>query len=130
MLAVDPGSAKCGIAVVTRELAVLHRGVVPAEQLADQAGRLVAAHHPCAVVVGSGTGSSCVVQALRERGLDAPIELIDECFSSEQARRRYVHENRACGLQRLLPLCLRTPDRPYDDYVAVILAERWFAQGG
>lgn len=58
-----------------------------------------------------------------------PILTIDESYSSEQARVRFLRENRPPLLQRLLPPPLRTPWLPYDDYVAQILAERyWLAR--
>lgn len=55
------------------------------------------------------------------------VFLVDEHLTSVEARRRYLADHPGRGLSRLLPAGLRTPDRPYDDYVAVILAERFFA---
>ncbi len=53
--------------------------------------------------------------------------MIDEHRSSEQGRRRYFRENPPRGWRRLLPVGLQTPPRAYDDYVAVVLAERYLA---
>jgi hypothetical protein len=53
---------------------------------------------------------------------------VDESHTSEQARRRYVNEKPAHGWRRLLPKALRTPETPYDDYVAILLAERWWRE--
>lgn len=74
------------------------------------------------VIVGDGTGSRSVLQFLTEFGI--PAGTVPERRTSEMARRRYLTEHPARGWRRLIPLGLRTPDQPYDDYVAVILAER------
>jgi RNase H-fold protein (predicted Holliday junction resolvase) len=127
VLAIDPGRTKCGIAVVRSDGAVEHRAIVSAEQVVDAARSLLEVYAPAAIVVGGGTGAQPILDALRAAGLNAPTVVMDEAHTSEAARARFVATNPARGWQRLLPRSLRTPDRPYDDYVAVILAERWLA---
>ena len=126
VLAIDPGSHKCGLAIVSRNSAILHRAVIPTESLLDEVRAAVAAWHPIALIVGSGTGSKPLLQRLESADLGLPIQRVDESHTSEAARTRFVAENPPHGWQRLLPRALRTPDRPYDDYVAVILAERYW----
>jgi RNase H-fold protein (predicted Holliday junction resolvase) len=128
VLAIDPGSAKCGIAVVGRDEAVSFRDVIPTENLIAKAIELVAAYQPEAVIIGGGTGSKPLIRMLREQVQTIPVLVVDEAYTSEMARARFVVENPARGLQRLLPRSLRYPDRPYDDYVAVVLAERFWRQ--
>jgi RNase H-fold protein (predicted Holliday junction resolvase) len=130
VLAIDPGSAKCGIAVVGRDEVVSFRGVILTEVLIEKSLELVADYHPEAVIIGGGTGSKPLIRMLRERIRSVPVVVVDESYTSEQARARFVAENPARGLQRLLPRSLRSPDRPYDDYVAVVLAERFWRQAG
>jgi hypothetical protein len=52
---------------------------------------------------------------------------ISEDNSSREGRRRFLETNRQ-GWRRLVPLGLQSPWRPYDDYVAVVLGERFLAQ--
>lgn len=126
VLAIDPGRAKCGLALVSREGQVLFRAVVPTEQTLDEIRRLMAAYLPCALVIGMGTGSKPLYEALKTTLAETPLHPVDESYTSEAARARYLAENPPRGLQRILPRCLRTPPCPYDDYVAVILAERYW----
>jgi RNase H-fold protein (predicted Holliday junction resolvase) len=124
VLAVDPGRAKCGVAVVSSR-GVLHREIVPAPDLSGRAAALLRRFAPACLVVGGGTGSGPILAALDACRGDVPLAAVDEAHTSELARARYLRENRPRGLRRLVPSFLRTPETPYDDYVAVILAERW-----
>ena len=128
VLAVDPGSAKCGVAVVARSGRVLHRAIVSTAELPSQVQTLTAQYQPVELLVGRGTGSKPILSALQSSGLTVPLQSVDEAHTSEQARRRWVAETPPRGLEWLLPKSLRTPSVPYDDYVAVILAERFWAE--
>jgi hypothetical protein len=74
------------------------------------------------IVIGNRTRSKAIRAALVSVPL--PVELVEENNSSMEGRYRYLREN-TTGLARLLPIGLRIPARPFDDYVAVILAERY-----
>ncbi len=126
VLAIDPGSGKCGVAVVCRDGRTLYRGIVPTENLVAEVNSLTTVHSPTAILIGRGTGSKPLLSGLEAANLLCPIHVVDEAHTSEAARSRFVAENAARGWRRLLPRSLRTPDRPYDDYVALILAERWW----
>jgi len=126
VLAVDPGRVKCGIAVVDREGVVLHRAVVSTEELPTLLADLAAQHKPEAVLLGDGTGAEALHARLASLDLSTPLSRVDERHTSELARARYLDENPPRGWRRLLPRALRTPETSYDDYVAVILAERWW----
>jgi RNase H-fold protein (predicted Holliday junction resolvase) len=126
VVAVDPGSAKCGVAVVREDGATLFRAIVTADSVLEEARALIRRFQPVALLVGGGTGSKPLLRALEEAGLPLPVQRVDESHTSEAARARFVAENAARGWQRLLPRSLRTPWCPYDDYVAVLLAERYW----
>lgn len=66
----------------------------------------------------------------RLMGLKEPLRvvLIDERYSSLEARDRYWKMYAPQGWQRLLPKGLRQPSQPLDDIVAMILIERYLAQ--
>ncbi len=129
VLAVDPGTAKCGVAVVARGAPprVLHRAVVETSGLAAHVLPLLAAHGVEAVLVGNATNGRPVAQAVRALlPPDFPLHQVEEAYTSERARRRYFAENPPRGLARLIPAGMRTPPVPVDDWVAVLLAEAYF----
>ena len=131
VIAVDPGREKCGIAVVCRTGSVLWQGIVPAAEMCHTVERLATEHGAGCVVVGDRTGSLRACAALRETGPFGgrlAVTTVNEHKSTEEARARYWRANPPRGLWRLVPEGLRTPPRPVDDYVAVILAERYFKQ--
>ncbi len=128
VLAIDPGSAKCGLAIVTQSGVVKHRAIVPTEALVAEVQSAIQLWSPVALIVGMGTGSKPLLRQLLEAQLSLHAQPVDEAYTSEQARVRYVAENLPRGWQRLLPRSLRTPPCPYDDYVAILLAERWWNQ--
>lgn len=128
VLAIDPGSAKCGFALVRRELdgalSLLWKGVFPKEELE---ARLAEANHVASfnmVIVGSGTRSREVVALIREAIPSIGVLVVDEKDTTLQARERYWEHHKRRGLKRLLPSTLFVPPEPVDDFVALILAER------
>lgn len=125
VLAVDPGRDKVGMAVVSRAHGTLFRCVVRAEECAARGSELAAAHGANQIVVGDRTGSREAVRAL---ALSSRLEIttVDEHRSSMEGRQRYLREHRGRGLERFMPIGLRTPSEPFDDYVAEILAARYF----
>lgn len=133
VVAVDPGSVKCGIAAVRRDAhgqtITLHRAVVPQATLETAVLDLCGRFAPATLLLGDATQSRAIGERLKTALAGrVPLETVDEAHSSEQARVRYLRENAPQGRdlwQRLLPLSLRTPPCPIDDYVAVLLAERW-----
>jgi RNase H-fold protein (predicted Holliday junction resolvase) len=126
VLAVDPGRVRCGVAVVTEEGKALYQAIVSPDGLVEEVGRLKAQFSPRVILVGKGTGSAPLIEALERVAEETPIVVMEEAYTSEAARRLFVQENPARGWQKLLPRALRTPDRPYDDYAARILAQRWW----
>jgi len=121
VLAIDPGREKCGLALVSGKGA-LHKEVVPREDVALIVAHLAAEHILDKVIVGNGTGGGGLAEDLRA-SVAVPVEMVDETLSSRRARDRFFEDNPPRGLRRLIPRGLLTPDRPYDDYVALILAE-------
>ncbi|MCC6731472.1 MAG: hypothetical protein IT208_19270 [Chthonomonadales bacterium] len=127
VLAIDPGRAKCGVAIVARDGTVLHRAVIASECLPAMASELVQRYSPVRCVLGDGTGCRLAEGSLAAAVPGVPICRVEESRTSEEARARYLRAKPARGLQRLIPRGLRAPVSPYDDVVAMILAERWWA---
>jgi len=124
VIAVDPGRGKCGLAAVRRDGDVIHQSVVPSTEVADAVARLLELYPGATLLLGNRTGARDVGAAIRARSAVSPV-LVEEHGSTLQGRRRYFRDNPRRGWRRLLPLGLQTPPRPYDDYVAIILAERY-----
>lgn len=128
VLAIDPGSAKCGLAVVRRigddEVELIWRRVVPADGLMEGVLEASKSNDFSMVIVGSGTRSKDVVEALREWLPSIGILVVDEKDTTIQARERYWAFNPRRGWRRLLPSTMQVPPEPVDDFVALILAER------
>jgi len=127
VLAVDPGRDKAGMAVVSKTRGTLFRCIVSADACASRGTELARAYGAHKIVVGDRTGSREVGRAL---ALSSGLRVItvDEHRSSMEGRQRYLLEHRGRGLCRFVPVGLRTPPEPFDDYVAEILAARYFEQ--
>src|SRR5580658_9670141 len=93
VLAVDPGSQKCGMALVKRNhsghLELLWHQVAATDSLAERA---IEAHEVAPfqlIIVGGGTTSNKVVAAIRERMVGVGVLVVDETYTTLQARERY-----------------------------------------
>jgi len=132
VLAIDPGTSKCGMALVRREtdasLELLWREVTPLDELVDSMHDASEIAPYQLVIVGSGTHSKQVVSMIREAFPSMGTLLVDERDTSLQARERYWEHNRRRGWRRLIPATLQVPPEPVDDFVALILAERVLLQ--
>ena len=128
VLAIDPGSAKCGFALVKRnsdgKMILLWRKVVRRESLRSALHEAATSAPYSMIVVGSGTRSRDVVNEIRDELPSAGILVVDEQDTSFQARERYWEQTPRKGWRRLLPSTLQEPPEPIDDFVALILAER------
>ncbi len=127
LLAIDPGREKCGLAVVAPASGVITREIVSLSELTLRIAHFIGRYGIELIVLGDRTGAREVRNMLRQSGFTLEVTFVDEDRSSEQGRRRYLLDHRGKGWSRFLPIGLREPDRPYDDYVAVILAERYLA---
>lgn len=130
LLAIDPGRDKCGVAVIDSDQGVIYQAVVPTHDLPALVLPLVREKGISRLVLGDRTSTAELLRRLRNAGISAEVVLVDEHRSSEEGRRRYFQENPPLGWKRFLPLGLLHPGRPYDDYVAIILAERYLASRG
>lgn len=128
ILAIDPGSSKCGMALVRRDgLDHLHldwHAIVPTGDLPERAAELQGSHPFGLIVVGNGTRSRAVVDALREKMPSVGILVVDERDTTIIARERYWEHNPRRGWRKLIPATLQVPPEAIDDYAALVLAER------
>ncbi len=127
VLGIDPGTRKCGYAVVTVPGAPpLELGIAPTEELAGVLRDLAGRHAIRAIALGAGTHAAPVRAMLDDLGL--PIRLVDERETTLLARRRYFAAHPPRGWRRLIPSGMLLPPRPIDDFAAVLIAERLIAR--
>ncbi len=126
VLAIDPGRQKCGLAIVERH-AVLERAVIPTGRLAETLAAWTARHALDRILLGDRTGAKDLRRQLATLFPQIPVVLVAEEGTTLQARRRYFQDHPPRGWRRFIPQSVQLPPDPYDDYVAVLLAERYFA---
>lgn len=132
LIAIDPGRSKCGVAVVKKcgeadtagHIEILYKSVVASSDIGAITAGLARDFSPDIIIIGNGTNSAWTAKAIEDLHV-AHIELVDEKDTSWLARKRYFIENPPRGLWRLIPTSLQTPPTAYDDYVAILLAERY-----
>jgi len=129
ILGFDPGKDKCGVAVMDRDRRLLYHQVVITAQTIEQIGNLCQQYHVSQIVMGDQTTAKQWKQQLTIAFPDLPISLVDERYSSLEARDRYWQMYPPNFLTSLIPQGLRQPPRPIDDLVAIILIERYLSSG-
>jgi hypothetical protein len=110
------------LAVVTEETQVLTKMVVLLDDLNEIISTLVQEFQVQIIIIGDRTNSKSIRKSLTSFKL--PVIAVNEDGSTLEGRYRYLKENTK-GLAKLIPIGLRIPENPFDDYVAVILAERY-----
>jgi RNase H-fold protein (predicted Holliday junction resolvase) len=127
VLGFDPGRQKCGVAVMALDRRVLFQAVVSAEEAIATLQELRDRFPISLMVMGNQTSADDWKQRL-EAKLSPPLRIImvDERYSTLEARDRYWVMYPPKGLERLIPKALRSISRPIDDIVAILLIERYF----
>jgi RNase H-fold protein (predicted Holliday junction resolvase) len=124
LLGVDPGTRKVGYAVVDRiDLPPLALGIVPLDDFGTRLTALRAEFSIDMVAIGHGTNGNVVSAVVREAGL--PFTIVDERETTLRARARFFADHPPRGWRRLVPSGMLLPDRPIDDYAALLIAERY-----
>jgi RNase H-fold protein (predicted Holliday junction resolvase) len=127
VLGIDPGTRKCGLALIDATggpPAVLE--IVPLDGFGERLAALVAAHPIGIAAIGRGTNAATIVMAVQRTGL-AHV-LVDERETTLRARARFFADHPPRGWRRLVPRGMLLPDRPIDDYAALLIAERYLAR--
>jgi RNase H-fold protein (predicted Holliday junction resolvase) len=129
ILGFDPGRQKCGVAVMGVDRRLYYHQVVNAEDAIATIESLREQFPISLLVMGDQTSSKAWRQKL-EAELVEPMRVItvDERNSSLEARDRYWKMYPPKGLTRLIPEGMRTPPRPIDDIVAILLIERYLGR--
>jgi RNase H-fold protein (predicted Holliday junction resolvase) len=126
ILGFDPGRDKCGLAVMGLDRQLQYHQVVPANQAIATITTLRQQFPISLLVMGDQTTAKGWKQQINQELSEAVnIVLVDERYTSLEARDRYWQMYPPKGLYRLLPKGLRQPPRPVDDIVAILLIERY-----
>lgn len=128
ILAIDPGRIKCGIAVVDHQLNLLEGHVVLREQLIDDLKTFVSKYNIQDIAVGSGTNSEKIIREISDELVELRITIVPEKDTTMLARKRYFEFFPPRGLLRYIPISLRIPPCPYDEFAAMVIAERFFSK--
>ena len=123
--AVDPGREKCGVAVVDEDGRVLEQAVVATVRLADELTARAMKFRPERILLGNGTTSRAAEETIRTALPDIPVEIVDEYRTTDDAKVAYWKAHPPTGWRRFLPTGMQVPPEPVDDFVAVILAQRY-----
>jgi RNase H-fold protein (predicted Holliday junction resolvase) len=126
IIAIDPGTKKCGYAVVDSNLSVLQKEVIPTDNIINNIEDSFKVYKINKIILGNGTNYKDIEKRLKNHFPRLKIILIEEEFSTLEARKKYFKAHPPRGIFKLIPLSLRVPPCHYDDFVAVILAEKYF----
>ncbi len=125
ILGFDPGRDKCGLAIMGTNMQLHYHEVVLAPVAIATIKSLCKKFPITMLVLGNQTTAKSWKQKLSQDLPAVPIVLVDERYSTLEARDRYWQMYPPQGLSRLIPKGLRQPPRPVDDIVAILLIERY-----
>jgi len=124
VLGLDPGTRKCGIAVLaTAGGTPAALEIVSFDTFDERVGALVEMHGVRAIALGGGTHTYAVAKRLGSFAV--PISVVDERDTTYLARARYFRMNPPTGWRRFVPRGMLLPPRPIDDFAALLIAERY-----
>ena len=127
VLAIDPGSAKCGIAVLAPDAQIIHLDIVPTAMIGETVNVVAEAHNVAEILLGTGTSSQAVFQQIIMFCRPADVTQVPEANTTLLARKLYWQHNPPGCLMTLVPTGMRIPPRPVDDYAAVAIAQRFLS---
>lgn len=126
ILGFDPGRQKCGLAVMAVDRKLHYHQVIAAEQTIATIQSLRQKYAISVLVMGDQTTAKIWKKQLTQ-DLPEPLRiiLVDERYSTLEARDRYWQMYPPKGLYRFIPKGMRPLPRPVDDIVAILLIERY-----
>ena len=126
IIAIDPGTKKCGYAMIDSHLRVLQREVVLTEQITKTIQDSLNIYKVNKIILGNGTNYKNLEERLKIHFPQLKIILIEEEYSTLKARKKYFEAYPPRGILKIIPLSLRVPPDHDDDLVAILLAEKYF----
>lgn len=126
ILGFDPGRDKCGLAVMGQERLYYHQ-VVPASDAIALIEALRQQFPISLMVMGNQTTAKDWQEKFTAVLPSLSIVMVDERYTSLEARDRYWQMYPPTGFSRLIPQGMRQPPRPIDDIVAILLIEKYLS---
>jgi len=129
ILGFDPGRQKCGLAVMAVDRKLHYHEVITAENAIATIQELRQIYPISVLVMGDQTTAKSWKNRLNEE-LPEPLRiiLVDERYSTLEARDRYWQMYPPQGIFKLIPQGMRPLPRPVDDIVAILLIERYLGR--
>ena len=124
-LGIDPGRSKTGLALVDGAGKILKLHIADSQNIDKEIVEFIQKSCPVQIVLGNGTNSSNIGEAVQRVLPNVEIAVVEEAHSTEEARNLYWQENPPQGWRKLMPLGMLVPDVPLDAYAAVILVRRF-----
>ena len=125
LFAIDPGKDKTGVALVADDGTLIEKKVVRTDTFEAEITPLLEGKILSACVMGNGPRHQVMQkrmeQFLQDHGIDLPVTLVDEKYTTEMGEQWYWKDHPAKGFSRLIPKGMRTVPVPIDDYVAWII---------
>ncbi len=124
-LGIDPGRSKTGLALVDGAGEIVKLHIAESQNIDNEIVEFIKNSCPVQIVLGNGTNSRNIGEAVKRVLPDVMVAVVEESYSTEEARTLYWQENPTKGLKKLIPLGLLIPPVPLDAYAAVILVRRF-----
>ena len=124
-LGIDPGRSKTGLALVDGVGKIIKLHIAESQNIDNEIVEFLKNGCPVQIVLGNGTNSRNICEVVQKVLPDILITVVEESFSTEEARTLYWQENPPKGLKKFIPLGLLVPPIPLDAYAAVILVRRF-----
>lgn len=125
LMGIDPGRHKCGIAVMNKEGKEILKDIIKTSNLSKRIEELLNEYNIEKCIVGNGTYADKVFNILDLLIDKKMIKFVEEENTTYLAEQRYLKENPPFGLKFLNKIIRFKPKKPLDDYVAVILVEKY-----
>ena len=129
-LGIDPGRSKTGLALVDAAGSILAWHIAHTEHIEVELSALAGKEQLAGIIMGDGTNSKAIGQAVSKVFAAVPLALVGEAHSTEEARSLYWQVNPPRGWRKLVPLGMLVPSEPLDAYAAVVQVKRWLALQG
>jgi hypothetical protein len=127
IVSIDPGRKKCGLALMEMSGRVVERGIVPLEDVPRVVGEWRNSHPDVhRMLMGNGTGHEAV-RALFPDDFPLTFDIVPEKNTTLRARARYFKENPPPWYLRWIPVSMRVPPVPVDDWAAVLIADDYLS---
>ena len=138
-LGIDPGRDKTGVALVEETGRILAVQVMRTRNFSDALLKFLYEQLRVsntwglrqklpAVVLGNGTGSEEHKLQIEKALPGFPLHIVDEKYTTEEAKALYWELYPPKGWRILIPLGLQTPPEPLDGYAAVVQVRRFLEQ--